>query len=272
MAMTAPSGVAPRGRRGVLAHRHGRAAAALAAVWLSLAALLPATAEAKADEFLKVTVADAYLDLHTGPGRGYPVTRSVPRGEVVEVIKRRTDWFLVRDDRQREGWVTREQLALTLLADGSPLKLDDPTRRDFEKHRWELGVSTGDFGGANVIHAAGGYLINENLSAELGVAHVLGNASNQEMVLLGLTHTFRPDWRIAPFATIGTGMIHVTPKSTLVATVDRTDQLAYVGVGVKGYLSRRFVLRADYRSYVVFTDRDDNQEVNEWTVGFAFFF
>ena len=31
-------------------------------------------------------------------------------------------------------------------------------------------------------------------------------------------------------------------------------------------------MRGEYRKYVVFTDRDDNQEVNEWKIGFAFFF
>ena len=36
-------------------------------------------------------------------------------------------------------------------------------------------------------------------------------------------------------------------------------------------LTRRFLLRAEYKSYVVFTSRDENEEVEEWKVGFAFF-
>ena len=50
-----------------------------------------------------VAVADPYLELHTGPGRGYPVYRVVPRGERVEILYRRTDWFRVRDEQDREG-------------------------------------------------------------------------------------------------------------------------------------------------------------------------
>jgi hypothetical protein len=38
------------------------------------------------------------------------------------------------------------------------------------------------------------------------------------------------------------------------------------------YATRRFVLRAQFNSYVVFTSRDDNEEVEEWKAGFAFFF
>ena len=55
-------------------------------------------------------------------------------------------------------------------------------------------------------------------------------------------------------------------------TPDRTDQLAYIGAGIKAYLSRRFIFRAEYNQYVVFTERDNNEEANEWKLGFAFFF
>jgi hypothetical protein len=46
-----------------------------------------------------------------------------------------------------------------------------------------------------------------------------------------------------------------------------------VGGGLQFYLTRRFMLRSEYRNNIVFTSRDDNQEVDEWKyLGFAFFF
>ena len=53
---------------------------------------------------------------------------------------------------------------------------------------------------------------------------------------------------------------------------DRTDQLAHVGGGIRVYLSRRFIFRAQYKNYVIFQSTDDNQEINEWKAGFAVFF
>ena len=32
------------------------------------------------------------------------------------------------------------------------------------------------------------------------------------------------------------------------------------------------MLRAEYKKYLDFTDRDENEDANEWKVGFAFFF
>ena len=67
-----------------------------------------------AERYFTAVVADPYLEMHTGPGRGFPKFHVVDRGETVEVMKRRTDWFLVRDGDGTEGWVDRAQLELTL--------------------------------------------------------------------------------------------------------------------------------------------------------------
>ena len=71
---------------------------------------------------------------------------------------------------------------------------------------------------------------------------------------------------------LGGGIINTEPKGTIVATTDRTDNIAHVGIGIRAYLTRRFVFRAEYKTYVVFTSRDDNEEPTEWKAGFSFFF
>lgn len=223
-------------------------------------------------EGLEVTVADPYLELRTGPGRGFPIVHVVERGEKVRVLKRRTDWFEVQDADGREGWVHRKQMAETLVPAGERMEIDDPAREDFGAHRREVGLLIGDYGGANVVTAYGAYAFNEHLAGELALSHILGNFSDGQIATLGVTHVPRPDWRIQPFLSIGTGMIRIQPKGTLVQTPERTDQVAYAGIGVRAYLARRFIVRGEYKEYVVFTDRDENEEAIEWKIGFAFFF
>jgi hypothetical protein len=222
--------------------------------------------------YVEVSVADPYLELRTGPGRGYPVFRVIPRGEKIEILFRRTDWFKIRDEHDKEGWAYRDNMQQTLLATGARLPLEDLSHRDFDGQPWELGALTGNFGGGNVNTAYLGYSLNRNLAAELGVAQTLGHAANGELFLLGLTHAPRPDWRLAPFLELGTGIVHIRPKATIVAPADRTEQIGYYGAGAKWYLTRRFIVRADYRNYVIFTKRDKNEDRNEWIAGFAFFF
>jgi hypothetical protein len=231
----------------------------------------PATALAD-DEYRTVSVADPFLELRTGPGRGYPVFHVVDRGESVEIIKRRTDYFLVRTDRDKEGWVDRGQMELTIGPTGTQIGFAHATQEDFTNSNWELGLLAGDFGGANIVSLYGGYSLNQNVSIEVWGSQILGNFSNGWMGSVNVVHETWPDWRISPFFTLGTGIIHTEPKSTIVQGEDRTDQVAHVGLGFRIYATRRFILRAEYKSYVVFTSRDDNEEVEEWKAGFAFFF
>ena len=111
-----------------------------------------------------------------------------------------------------------------------------------------------------------------NLSGELWVSQALGRFSDSTMVTANIVHLMYPDWRASPYFTLGAGVIKTEPKATLVATTDRTDSVAQVGAGVRVYLTRRFVFRGEYKTHVVFTSRNDNEEVREWKAGFSFFF
>jgi len=241
-------------------------------LWLLLIVVLAASAQAE-EKLQKILIADPFIELHTGPGRGYPVFYVIERGQEVTIVKRRTDWFQVRTDRDIEGWVAREQMLATLEPTGAPLDLQEPSRENYLSRRWQAGVMAGDFGGASLISMFGGYAFSDNLSIELTVNHMLGDISNGYSATLGLMHLFVPEWRLSPYFTIGTGVIYIDPKSTLVKASDRTDQIGYVGGGLQFYLTRRFMLRSEYRHNIVFTSRDDNEEVDEWKyLGFAFFF
>jgi uncharacterized protein YgiM (DUF1202 family) len=221
----------------------------------------------------KILIADPFIELHTGPGRGYPIFHVVERGREVVLMKRRTDWFQLRTDQGVEGWAPRTQMIATLEATGEPLDLQEPARENYMSRRWQGGVMGGDFGGASEVSLFGGYAFSDNLSVELTLNHILGEFSNGYSATIGLMHLFVPEWRISPYFTLGTGIIYTDPKSNLVQTTDREDQIGYVGGGLQFYLTRRFMLRSEFRNNIIFTSRDDNEEVDEWKyLGFAFFF
>jgi len=241
-------------------------------VALTLLAIAARHAEAADDVLRSVAVADPYLEMHTGPGRGYPIFHVVDRGESIEIVMQRTDWYQVRTSRGVEGWVDQAQMELTLNPDGSEVEFARATLADFTNAKWEAGILAGDFGGANIVSLYGGYSLNPNVSIEVWGSQILGNFSNGWMGSVNVVHETWPEWRFSPFFTLGAGIIHTSPKSTIIQGDDRTDEVGHVGAGLRVYVTRRFLLRAEYKSYVVFTSRDDNEEVEEWKAGFAFFF
>lgn len=228
--------------------------------------------DSKDAEHLLVRVADPFIDLHTGPGRGYPKFQVVERGGLITLLERRTEWFLVRSPRGHEGWVHREQLQRTLTVDGELVDVSEASQDDFAKREWETGVMAGLFENADVISIYGAWGFTENLSLELTLGHVMGDFSNAKYGTLHLTHQPFPEWWISPYFQLGTGYIRTDPAATIIQTEDRSEQLTHVGVGARTYLTRRFVLRVEYNNYVVLTDRNDNEKVEEWKAGFSLFF
>jgi uncharacterized protein YgiM (DUF1202 family) len=238
---------------------------------LALALLTSQNVEARR-ELLKVVVAEPYIEMRTGPGRGYPIFHVADRGATIEVVRRRTDWFQVRTERGAKGWVQAEQLARTLNENGSPVQVATSDWDDFAGRRWEASIAFGDFDGASSITATAAYRLSTHLSAELGAAQISGEFSDGWLAAVRIVHTPFPEWRVSPFLMLGTGVLNVSPRASLVSTEDRTDQIAQAGIGVRAYITDRFVFRAEYSGYSVFTSRDDNEEVEEWKAGIAFYF
>ena len=228
---------------------------------------------AAADESVeKVKVADPYLEMHTGASPGYPIFHVVARGETISVLKKRTSWYLIRDQKQYQGWVHRSQLVKTLTLDNEHIEIKDITRENYLEHQWEMSMNGGSFGGLAMMNISSAYSFNQNFSAEVSVSQVLGIFSSRLLIGGNLLQQPFPEWWMSPYFTIGTGVIHTSVSSTLSQLKDKTDFAANVGFGFKMYLTRRFILRADLRKYLIFQSRDSNEELASWHIGFGFFF
>ena len=247
--------------------------------YLIVAALLLGASQASGKWFIfddyqpKLVVSDPYIEMHVGPGRGYPVFYVAGQGDAITVLKRKTDWFKVRtsEPREREGWVHVSQMRSTLDLEGRTVAFKEPTLGDFADRRWEAGIIGGDFGGAATISAYGGYALTPNITAQLTATQILGNFSDGYMATANLVMYPFPKWRVSPFFELGSGIIHIEPQTTIVQSEDRTDEIVHVGAGANIYISRRFIFRVEYKRHTVLTSRDDNEEINEWKAGFSVF-
>jgi opacity protein-like surface antigen len=226
----------------------------------------------RAKENPPVSVDSPFVEMHTGPGRGYPIFHVIERDEVVEVLKRRTDWFKVETKDGKQGWIARQQMEQTLNRSGEPLVLPEPDFGDYASRRWELGVSGGEFDSANALSVIGGLHMTSNLSAELSVTQITGSFSDSKLFAINVVHQLFPEWRATPYFTLGAGVIRTEPSATIVATEDRTNNTLQAGLGLRMYITRRFLARLEYRSNMILTSRDENEEAKEWKIGFSVFF
>lgn len=224
------------------------------------------------EEYPRVSITEAYIEIRTQPGQGYPIFYVAERGEYLNVLKRKNDWYKVRTDNNIEGWVFIDDLGLALDYKGDAVNIQSPTMQSFINRSWETGFMVGDFDGSDVITLYGGYHFTRNLSVELALSENFGDFSDGRAASVSIVHQMFPQWRVSPFFTIGGGILETNPKSSLIATKDRQDNTAIVGAGLRIYLDRRFLLRLQYKNYIVLTNRDDDEEVDEWKLGLSVFY
>jgi len=231
--------------------------------------------QASSEEEIPLTIADPYIEMHTGPGSGYPIFHVVDRGQKIIILKRKTNWYKIQAENGKQGWATREQMQLTLLPDGQQLKFAELDQDAFEQRRWELGVTGGELKNAPITSLYGAYGFTENFSTEFTLGHSVGNVSSSLLYKFNLLMQPFPAWSYSPYFTLGLGMIDVKPSATLIEPANKTNEFSQVGIGIRKYLSRRFMLRFELNEYIIFSasnDKDENEDISEWKLGFAIFF
>lgn len=235
-----------------------------------LGAALPATQAADLVE--KLQVAEPYLELHTGPGRGYPVFFVVEKGQQVAVELRRTDWYRVRAEGGQVGWVQRRQLETTLTAAGQGKTFRDLLLDDYLGRRLEFGGAWGRFRAEPMLRFGAQYRLAETLGAELAFGQVQGAFSGTDFWHLGIVSEPWSDRRLSPFFSVGIGQFRNIPNASLVDAAPTDARLAHAMLGLRWHVAERFVLRLDWTLYTAFVADNRSIEYRAVTGGLAFFF
>jgi hypothetical protein len=236
------------------------------------AASAPATSAPApvADERLQVT--DPYLELRTGPGRGFPVFFVAGRDEWISIELRHTDWYKVRTEGGKIGWVNRQQLESTLTAAGGRKSFRDILLDDYLTRRVQLGVAWGHFKSEPMLKLWSSYRLSETLSVEATLGQVQGLFSGTDFWHVDLLSEPWSDQRLSPFFGVGFGKFKNFPNQSLVGAQTTDAKLANGIVGVRYHLTDRFVLRADYALYTAFVADTHSAEYRAFTLGLSFFF
>jgi hypothetical protein len=239
-----------------------------AALLLAAAALTAAPARAAE----RVRVADPYLEMRTGPGRGYPIFHVAAREEWVEILLRHTDWFKVRTASGKEGWVHRTQLETTLTEAGGRKTFRDILLDDYLQRRVELGAGWGRFKAEPMLKIWTAYRFSDALTVEATIGQVQGVFSGTDFWHFGLNAEPWSDRRLSPFFGIGVGRFKNIPNASLVGALPTNANLGQASLGLRYHLSDRFVARVDYSFYTAFVSDARSIEYRAVTAGLSFFF
>ena len=219
-----------------------------------------------------VQITEPYIELHTGPGRGFPVFFVSERGQWIDITLRHTDWYKVRTAEGKVGWVHRHQLESTLTDAGQTRTFRDLLLDDYLSRRVQAGAAWGQFSSAPMLKVWSSYRLSDTLSAEATLGQVQGTFSGTSFWHVNLLSEPWSDHRISPFFGIGLGRMSNVPNASLVDATRTDAQIGNATLGVRYYVSDRFVLRGDYTLYTGFVSDSSSLEFRALTAGISFFF
>lgn len=239
---------------------------------LPLLAGAPARAADAPPDAERLQVAEPYLELRTGPGRGYPVFFVVEKAKWVAVELRRTDWYRVRAEGGQVGWVQRSQLESTLTAAGSTKTFRDLLLDDYLKRRVEFSGGWGRFKGEPMLRLGVQARLADTLGAEFTVGQVQGLFSGTDFWHVSLVSEPWSDRRFSPYFAVGLGKFRNIPNSSLVNAAITDAKLAHASLGVRWHVSERFTARLDWTLYTAFVADTRSTEYRSLTAGLGFYF
>ncbi len=229
-------------------------------------------AAARAD---RVQVAEPFIEMRTGPGRGYPVFHVVERAGWVVIELRRTDWYRVRVDGVQNaavGWVHRQQLEATLTEAGAGRNFRDSIVDDYLSRRLEFGAGLGRVKGQALIKFWGAYRLGQALAVQGVVGQMQGPLAGTDYWHLGLIAEPWSDQRWSPFFTVGLGQFNNQPNGSLIPPTVARAKLGHAGLGLNWHLSERLVVRADWGLNAAFVSDARALEFRTLSAGMAFYF
>jgi Bacterial SH3 domain len=220
----------------------------------------------------RVQITDPFIELRTGPGRGYPVYFVAAREEWISIELRHTDWYKVRTAGGKVGWVNRSQLVTTLTEAGGAKSFRDIAIDDYLLRRAEFGAAWGRFKTEPMLKLWAGYKMSDTLSLEATVGQVQGVFSGTNFWHVNVQTEPWSDQRFSPFFGIGLGRFRNIPNASLVSAEPSNSNLANGTLGVKYHLTDRFVARLDYTIYTAYLSDSRTGQYRALTAGLSFFF
>jgi uncharacterized protein YgiM (DUF1202 family) len=219
-----------------------------------------------------VQISDPYIELRSGPGRGYPIFFVAPRNDWIEIELRHTDWFRIRTEDNKVGWVSRQQLESTLTAAGSAKTFRDVLLDDYLTRKVQLGAAWGHFKSEPMLKVWTSYRLSDTISLEGTLGQVQGVFSGTDLWHVDILIEPWSDHRVSPFFGVGVGKFQNFPNLSLIGAQDTNAKLAVARLGLRYYLTERFVMSADYSLYTAFISDQHSTEYKAWTLGLSFFF
>lgn len=246
-------------------------------LFLLLFLLSPLSAWAADTPPLRVRVADPFIELHGGPGSSYPVYDVVERGEFIEILRRRTDWFEVRASKNRQGWVKKLQLEETLKQAQVPPTWRDRLVENVLAERFRFGAAGGIFEDEGIVTIRGGYRTSEHISVEVALSTITGIFADSNLIQANVLVDLQVLDSLRPFFLLGYSRFLNVPDNLsgsggVIITNRHNLDMFNAGIGVQWFITDSFLIRGEAVHHATVRGNNRSDRFLQFNAGVSYFF
>ncbi len=248
---------------------------------LAILLLFVLAGRADAEAYLRVIAQRA--PVRSGPGNGYREVYVAERNQVFQVLERGTKdyWFKVELEDGTTGWILGDVVYPFEVGDEEPPGLFVRMGRAIKGAilgpspvayaHVGMSASAGVLAGEGVYILRPSWLIDPYWALE-GFAG-LSPQSQKDVYLGGLAFVLRmaPGAVIGPYASLGLGAAHISPKATNYVDPRETLMALGAGGGFEITLKKQITVRLDARNWTLF-NQNHSSNGQEYSGGLAIFF
>ena len=248
---------------------------------LLVLAFLLAPATAGAEAYLRVLAQKA--PVRSGPGNGYREVAVAERNQVFQVLERGTKdfWFKIELEDGTSGWILGDVVY--------PFEVG-PEEKPGVFRRMGRAIKRAVLGPSPVPYANVGLSFSAGILDKEGVFMLrpswivdpywaiegfggLSPRTDKDVYLGGLAFVLRlaPGAVIGPYASLGLGAAHISPKADNFVDMEETLMALGAGGGLEITLKKQITVRLDARNWSLFNQNHTNNG-QEYSGGLAIFF
>ncbi|MDX1810878.1 MAG: SH3 domain-containing protein [Gammaproteobacteria bacterium] len=183
-----------------------------------------------------------YLELHTGAGRGFPVTNVLEQGEDFTLLKKKYDWFKVQTTYGDKGWVSYSEF----LAAAKQMRSNHRKRTALSA--WQIGANAGIQGNDPLYNAYLNFYFAPQFALGAEIGQMAGTYSS---ALFYAAKARLSLWRtavVSPVLDLGIGEWGYAPHKNLVDAQEHSFGFYKVSTGLMFVPYKRFALEVMFNS------------------------
>lgn len=206
------------------------------------------------------------IDVHKGPGKGYPVMNTLEHGEFIQLLRQYTNWVQIQAKGQAKGWI--HVADYQKIVDLNGRKLTSSQHRQLKSGTFAAQLAFGTVDSSKQFQGGIGYYVSEQLRFDAILSHISEDFLQGRQIFGQFTFDFNHINSWTPYVHMGFGLFD---SDGTIAGQSQFDSFKFGG-GVRRPIYEKIEATVEIGRDLILTAESANIHADTVRLGFITFF